>query len=137
MYNRGAAGGSRGGMPFILGQTVIFQLSTLDMSLLARINHISLIYAEVKAITDAKQDIKLSDSDKTKLLDVGANIDSLRDSYEPFLDNPESENTGAEKRTCIEKLLDISRYSLMYIIEKYKLVDIKTLQEIQGIPWGE
>jgi hypothetical protein len=137
-FNRGAQGGTRGGMPFILAQTVIFQLNLLEGTLGARINHISLIHSEVKAIIDAKPaEIKLSEGDISKLYDAGVNIETLREAYEPFLDDPEAKNTGDSKRKSSEKLIDISRYTLMYIIEKYKLIDVKTLQEITGVPWGE
>lgn len=123
-------------MSWILGQTVIYQLSTLDSSLIARINHLSLILAEVRAIIDAKQDLKISNEDYSKLTDVSANIETLRDSYEPFLDDQESQQVGAQKRKSSEKLIDISRYNLLYLIEKYKLVDVNTLKDIQGTTWG-
>lgn len=126
---------SRGGMSWILAQTVIFQLSTLDSSLSARINHLSLISSEVRAIIDAKEN-NIEKDDIQKIKEVTENIEALRESYEPFLDDPESKNVGDQKRKSSEKLLDLSRYNLLYIIEKYKLVDVKTLQEIQGVPWG-
>jgi hypothetical protein len=124
-------------MSFILAQTVMFQLSTLDSSLLARINHISLIHSEVKAIVDAKEDLKISKEDIAKMQAVEDNIEALRNNYEPFLDDAESKQVGDEKRKLSEKLLDLSRYNLLYIIEKYRLVDIKTLQDVTGVPWGE
>lgn len=136
MYNRGLSSGPRGGMSFILAQTVMFQLSTLDSSLLARINHISLIYSEVKAIVDAKEDLKISKDDIAKMQAVEDNIEALRNNYEPFLDDIESKQVGDEKRKLSEKLLDLSRYNLLYVIEKYRLVDIKTLQDVTGVPWG-
>jgi len=137
MYNKGGAGGSRGGMSWILAQTIIFQLSTLDSSLQARINHLSLIHSEVRAIISAKNDLQIEKDDLEKLNETGANIDSLRDSYEPFLDDPDAKNSADQKRKTSEKLIDISRYNLLYLTEKYKLVDMKTMQEINGIAWGD
>jgi len=128
---------SKGGMSFILAQSIMFQLQMLDGSLLSRINHISLLYGEIKAIVDAKDDIKLSKDDSTKLEDVEQNIESLRDNYEPFLDDEDAKQVADTKRKVSEKLIDLSRYNLLYITEKYKLVDIRALQEIQGLTWGE
>lgn len=137
MYNKGfSSSGNRGGMAFILAQTVMFQLSTLDSSLLARINHISLMHSEIKAIIDAKDDLKINKDDSVKVQTVEDNIEALRTYYEPFLDDPEAKQVGDEKRKLSEKLIDLSRYNLLYIIEKYKLVDIRTLQDITGVPWG-
>lgn len=124
-------------MSWILAQTVIFQLSTLDSSLIARINHLSLINAEVRAIVDAKTEMNITEADYSKLKDVSENLDTLRDSYEPFLDDPESKQVGDAKRKNSEKLIDLSRYNLLYLIEKYKLVDVSTLKDIQGKQWGE
>ena len=127
---------SKGGMSFILAQTIIYQLSMLDSSL-GRINHIALLYGEIKAIVDAKDDLKLSKEDSKKLEDVEKNIESLRDSYEPFLDDEEAKQVADVKRKVSEKLIDLSRYNLLYITEKYKLVDVRALQEITGLTWGE
>lgn len=134
MYNKAAAS-VRGGMSFILAQTLLHQLSTLDSPLIARINHVSLIYSEVKAILDAKKE-KLPVKDAELLQTVEKNIEVMRTYYEPFLDQPESLEVGSEKRKSSEKLLDISRYNLLYIIELYKLVDVRTLQDVTGVTWG-
>lgn len=128
---------TKGGMSFILAQTILFQLSMLDGSLLSRINHISLIYGEIKAIVDAKPELKIDKTDSLKLLDVEQNIEALRDNYEPFLDDPEAKQVADTKRKVSEKLIDLSRYNLLYITEKYKLVDIRALQEVSGLSWGE
>jgi len=126
---------TKGGMSFILAQTLLFQLSMLNGTLLSRINHISLIYAEIKAIVDAKEEIKLSKEDNSKLIDVEKSIDAMRETYEPILDDQEAKQVSCQKRTGIEKLLDLSRYDLLYLTEKYKLVDVRALQEVQGISW--
>lgn len=128
---------TKGGMSFILAQTTMFQLQMLEGSLLGRINHISLLYSEVRAIIDAKEDLKVSKEDILKLEGVSANIDALRDSYEPFLDDPEARQTVDTKRKISEKLIDLSRYNILYIIEKYSLVDVRALQEITGLTWSE
>lgn len=135
MYSRNGFSG-KGGMSFILAQTLLFQLQTLNATLLSRINHLSLIYSEVKAIIDAKKDLEISKEDEKKILEISANIEALRDCYEPFLDDPESKQVGDIKRKTSEKLLDISQYYLLYLVEKYKLVDVNTLKDIQGVNWG-
>lgn len=136
MYNRNGFSG-KGGMSFILAQTLLFQLQTLNATLLSRINHLSLIYSEVKAIIDAKKDLEVSKEDQKKILEISANIEALRDCYEPFLDDVDAKQVGDMKRKTSEKLLDISQYYLLYTVEKYKLVDVNTLKDIQGVSWGE
>lgn len=135
MYSRNGFSG-KGGMSFILAQTLLYQLQTLNASLLSRINHLSLIFSEVRAIIDAKKDLEISKEDSKKIVEISANIEALRDNYEPFLDDPESKQVGDMKRKTSEKLLDISEYYLLFIIEKYKLVDVNTLKDIQGVSWG-
>lgn len=136
MYSRNGFSG-KGGMSFILAQTLLFQLQTLNATLLSRINHLSLIYSEVKAIIDAKKDLEVSKEDQKKIFEIAANIEALRDCYEPFLDDVDAKQVGDMKRKTSEKLLDISQYYLLYIVEKYKLVDVNTLKDIQGVSWGE
>lgn len=135
MYSHNGFSG-KGGMSFILAQTLLFQLQTLNATLLSRINHLSLIYSEVKAIIDAKKDLEISKEDEKKILEISANIEALRDCYEPFLDDPDAKQVGDMKRKTSEKLLDISQYYLLYLVEKYKLVDVNTLKDIQGVNWG-
>jgi hypothetical protein len=129
--------GGRGGMSFILAQTLVYQLNMLEGSLQGRINHIALLFSEVKAITDGKTDIKISNEDSLKLEEVSKNIETLRDSYEPFLDNSEAKEVTDNKRKIAEKLIDMSRYNILYIIEKYSLVDMRTLQEVAGLTWND
>ncbi|HEY3363141.1 MAG TPA: hypothetical protein VGK06_15325 [Methanosarcina sp.] len=128
---------AKGGMSFILAQTILYQLSMLDGSLLSRINHISLIHGEIKAIVDAEDKCKLSKDDTLRLEEVEHNIEALRDNYEPIMDDDEAKQVSDTKRKTSEKLIDLSRYNLLYITEKYKLVDVRALQEIQGLTWGE
>lgn len=128
---------AKGGMSFILAQTILYQLTMLDGSLLSRINHISLIFAEIKAIVDAKDELKLSKDDTYRLEEVEHNVEALRDNYEPIMDDDEAKQVSDTKRKTSEKLIDLSRYNLLYIVEKYKLVDVRALQEIQGLTWGE
>ena len=128
---------TKGGMSFILAQTAMFQLQMLEGSLLGRINHISLMYSEVRAIIDGKEDMKVAKEDILKLEEVAANIDALRRNYEPFLDDPEARQTVDTKRKLSEKLIDLSRYNLLYTMEKYKLVDVRALQEITGLTWSD
>jgi hypothetical protein len=128
---------AKGGMSFILAQTILYQLTMLDGSLLSRINHISLIFAEIKAIVDAKDELKLSKDDTYRLEEVEHNVEALRDNYEPIMDDEEAKQVSDTKRKTSEKLIDLSRYNLLYIVEKYKLVDVRALQEIQGLTWGE
>lgn len=135
MYSRNGFSG-KGGMSFILAQTLLFQLQTLNATLLSRINHLSLIYSEVKAIIDAKKDLEINKEDEKKILEISANIEALRDCYEPFLDDVDAKQVGDMKRKTSEKLLDISQYYLLYLVEKYKLVDVNTLKDIQGVNWG-
>lgn len=123
-------------MSFILAQTLLYQLQMLEGALLSRINHISLIYSEVKAIVDAKDTISLSQHDTELLNATEINIEVLRDTYEPFLDEPDSKLAADEKRKLAEKIIDLSRYNLLFITEKYKLVDVRTLQEVTGSNWG-
>lgn len=127
----------KGGMSFLLAQTLLFQLHMLEGTLQGRINHISLLFSEVKAIIDGKQDLKISKEDNDKLIEVSVNIDSLRDSYEPFLDDPDGKLSTDDKRKSIEKLIDLSRYNILYIIEKYTLIDASSLKEITGLSWSE
>ncbi|WP_440944962.1 hypothetical protein ACSAZL_12440 [Methanosarcina sp. T3] len=125
----------KGGMAFILSLTLSEQVRQLEAPLIARINHIALIFNEIKAILDADQDKKLSEEDRANLKIISDNIDALRDSYEPFIDDPEARQTADSKRKKCEKLLDLTRYYLLFLVEKHKLCDISTLKHISGVSW--
>jgi hypothetical protein len=126
---------SRGGMALILSITLTKQCDLLDAPLIARINHIALIFAEVRAILNADSDRHIDIEDHKTLKIISENIDSIRDSYEPIMDDPESRQAADSKRKTTEKLLDLTRYYLLFEVEKYKLCDISALKDIAGVPW--
>ncbi|MDD3043500.1 MAG: hypothetical protein PHW56_11330 [Methanosarcinaceae archaeon] len=135
MYNNTGSRSKGGGMAFILGETIRAQIYQLNGPLIARINHAALLFSEVTALLDAG-DNKIAQGDREHINTIQENIKSLRDSYEPILDDPEARQASNKKRATSEKLLDLTRYYLLYLIEKYKLVDASIMKDIQGVTWG-
>ena len=121
-------------MPFILASSLLAQNNHLDESLLARINLTSLISTITRAILNAsgkpiaREDLELMET-------TTLNISALRDSYEPFMDDPEGAQASGDKRKTSEKLLDITRYGIIFLITKYELIDSNVMKTIQGVDW--
>lgn len=134
MYNKNNTRG--GGMPLILAETVRGLSFQLNNSLISRINHISLIFSEVRAILNA-QNTKIDTTDNELINDVFQNIETLRNTYEPILDDDENKQAALSKRATMEKLIDLTRYNLLFLIAKHNMVDASTFKTVSGVPWGD
>ena len=124
----------RAGMPFIIASSLLAQNQHLEDSLLARINLIALIFSITRAILNASG-CKIALDDLELMETTTLNISALRDSYEPFMDDPEGAQASGDKRKTSEKLLDLTRYGIIFLITKYELVDSNTMKTIKGVDW--
>jgi len=79
----------------------------------------------------------MAEVDKNIMADCEANIEDLRLSYEPIMDNPESIDATSQKRRDYEQLLDLTTKQLMYIIHKHSLVDATMMQPVNAKTWDD
>jgi molecular chaperone DnaK (HSP70) len=124
------------GLPFLLAEALRSQIYNIQSSLGARTNLASLIYSVTSAILEADE-VKMGESARNTLTDVKENIDTLREAYEPIMDNPESIEATSKKRTDYEQLLDITTKQLMFIVHKFGLVDASMMQPVEAKAWDD
>lgn len=124
------------GLPFLLAEALRSQIYNIQSSLGARTNLTSLIYQATYAILEA-DGVKLGDHYKGVLTEAKDNIDTLREAYEPIMDNPESIEATSKKRTDYEQLLDITNTQLLLIVHKFTLVDSSMMQPVDVQKWDD
>lgn len=124
------------GLPWLLAESLRSQIFNIQGTLNARTNLTSLIYSITAAILEA-DGTKLANTDSGLMDNIEDSIDQLRQNYEPIMDNPESIDATAQKRTTYEQLLDLTTKNLMFIIHKYSLVDASLIQEGNARTWNE
>jgi len=122
------------GLPWLLAESLRSLNFNLESSIHARTNLVSLIYSITTAIIDADRK-KLTDTDRETLDGIGDNIDDMRQTYEPIMDDKDSIEATVHKRTSYEQLLDLSTKQLMYIVHKYELVDASMIGEVDASQW--
>ena len=73
--------------------------------MISRINLFDEIFTTATAIIDAEDSKELTEIDIVTLKLVSENIEVLRASYEPILDDPSAQTESNDKRSECEKLL--------------------------------
>jgi hypothetical protein len=77
----------------------------------------------------------MTDTEKATLNEVLQDINTVRDIYEPILDDPDHATISDEHRKDIEKSLDISRMQLMTLIHKKEFITESMIKDVQGSKW--
>lgn len=129
--------GSKPGLPFLLAESLRSLIYTVEGSLHGRLNSLSLIYSLTKAITDTKHKGQLEGGDKKIYESISSDIEELRNTYEPDIDVSENAHAALFKRTAFETTLDLIQTRLLYIIQKYELIDGSMIGEIQATKWRD
>ena len=125
------------GLPFLLAEAVRSLIYTVEGSLHGRLNTLSLIFSFVKSITDVKHRAKMAGDDIQILKSIEIDIEELRNSYEPNIDLAEFAHTALAKRTAFEITLDLIQSRLMFIIQKYELIDSSMIGDVQATKWRD
>lgn len=124
------------GLPWLLAESLRALLFNLQATLNARVNLISLIYSITAAILEA-DGTAMAEPHRNRMEAARANIEALRESYQPIMDSPESYEATSDKRTDYEQLIDITVLELMFIIHKYELVDASMIGEKDVRMWSD
>ncbi|ETA67386.1 hypothetical protein MettiDRAFT_0810 [Methanolobus tindarius DSM 2278] len=93
-------------------------------SLYQRTNLIAIIFSDVEAMLDKKEDL---------LKPIRENMKLLREGYEPIMDR---DITVMAKRLAYEQVLDDTRTALIKLIDKENLVSTSNLMTVKATKWG-
>jgi hypothetical protein len=129
--------GSKPGLPYLLAEALRSLIYTVEGTLHGRLNSLSLIYSLTKAITDTKHKAGLEGEDKKIFENISTDIEELRNTYEPDIDISENSHTALFKRTAFETTLDLIQTRILYIIQKYEIIDGSMIGEVQATKWRD
>lgn len=93
---------------------------------------VGLIFSITSAVAEKG---KLTDDEKTTLNEIKTDINTVRDTYEPILDDPEHAQISDARRQEIEKALDITRMQLMTLIHRKEFITESMIKDVQGSKW--
>jgi hypothetical protein len=115
---------SKSALSFHLAEALMSMIYTANGSLYQRTNIIAIIYSDVEALLDGKKELY----DPIK-----AQLQLLRESYEPIMD---SDTAVMVKRLAYEQVLDDTRTALLKVIDKNNLVSQGGLETVRATRWG-
>jgi hypothetical protein len=129
-------GNTKNGLPWFVAQALMRHLWSLEATIYERTNLLSLLRASVSSIITA-DGISIAEKDLPYLEDMQVKLQDMRRKYEYILDDPENCMVAHDKRVWYDQTLDSCLESLMYLIQKYQLVDSSMMISGEVGDWGK
>ncbi|SFM90342.1 hypothetical protein [Methanolobus profundi] len=112
-------------LSFHLSEALMSLIYNSNGSLYQRTNLIAIIFSDVEAMLDGKEDLIKPIREKMQL---------LRESYEPIMDH---DTAVMAKRLAYEQVLDDTRTELIKVIDKQNLVSQSNLMTVKATKWSD